>query len=93
MSFFSKYLVLPTFAAIVFAPSVASAISYDNGRFGLRLTGYGTAGILEPDFETPDFVGDWRVRGEMDYLVTDGNKLGLVYAIDAAAVDEDKFFR
>lgn len=93
MSFFSKYLVLPTFAAIAFAPSVASAISYDNGRFGLRLTGYGTAGILEPDFETPDFVGDWRVRGEMDYLVTDGNKLGLVYAIDAAAVDEDKFFR
>ena len=93
MSFFSKYLVLPTFAAIVFAPSVASAISYDNGRFGLRLTGYGTAGILEPDFEIPDFVGDWRVRGEMDYLVTDGNKLGLVYAIDAAAVDEDKFFR
>ena len=44
-------------------------------------------------FETPDFIGDWRVRGEANYLITDGNTLGLVYAIDAAAVDEDKFMR
>ncbi len=84
--------VILTVGTFVFSTS-ADALQYDNGRFGLKLTGYGTAGILEPDFETPDFIGDWRVRGEMDYLVTDGNKLGLVYAIDAAAVDEDKFMR
>lgn len=79
--------------SMAFFSNSAGALEYDNGRFGLKLTGYGTGGILEPDFNTPDFVGDWRVRGEVDYLVTDGNKLGLVYAIDAAAVDEDKFMR
>ncbi len=73
--------------------SSANALEYDNGRLGLKLTGYGTAGVLEPDFETPDFIGDWRVRGEIDYLITDANKLGLVYSIDAAAIDEDKFMR
>lgn len=84
-------------AILVFFTSVistaANALEYDNGRLGLKLNGYGTAGVLEPDFETPDFIGDWRVRGEANYLITDGNTLGLVYAIDAAAVDEDKFMR
>lgn len=88
-----KYLPVIFVACMAGVSTHANAIQYDNGRFGLKLTGYGTAGILEPDFETPDFVGDWRVRGEMDYLVTDGNKLGLVYSIDASAVDEDKFMR
>ncbi len=83
---------ISAFLAAVISNS-ASALQYDSGRFGLKLTGYGTAGVLEPDFETPNFIGDWRVRGEMDYLVTDGNTLGLVYAIDAAAIDEDKFMR
>lgn len=78
---------------LIAVPASASALEYDNGRFGLRLTGYGTAGVLEPDFDTPDFVGDWRVRGEMTYQATNSDKLGLVYAIDAAAVDEDKFMR
>lgn len=75
------------------ATAPAHALQYDNGRFAAKLTGYGTAGILEPDFDTPDFVGDWRVRGEMSYLVADKNRLGLVYAIDSAAIDEDKFMR
>lgn len=80
------------FFTIVFFKS-ADALQYDNGRFGLKLTGYGTGGVLEPDFEQPDFIGDWRLRGEMDYLISSGNKFGLVYSIDAAAIDEDKFMR
>ena len=68
-------------------------LEYNGNRFSLKLNGYGTAGLLEPDFETPDFIGDWRVRGEMGFAATDNNTLGLVYAIDAAAVDEDKFMR
>lgn len=79
--------------SVASVPSSANALEYNSDRFNLKLNGYGTAGVLEPDFNTPDFVGDWRVRGEADYLVSDGNKLGLVYAIDAAAVDEDKFMR
>ncbi len=74
-------------------PCGAHAWQYDSGRFGLKITGYGTGGVLEPDFEKPTFIGDWRVRAEMDYMATDNNTFGLVYAIDAAAVDEDKFLR
>ena len=74
-------------------PSMAYALHYDIGPVGLKLTGYGTAGILEPDFKTPDFIGDWRVRGEIDWRITDINSFGAVYAIDAAAVDEDKYMR
>lgn len=92
MNLMARYLFVACVCAAL-VPVHANALEYTNGRFGMRLNGYGTAGVLEPDFDVPDFIGDWRVRAEMDYLVTDGNKLGLVYAIDAAAVDEDKFLR
>ena len=80
-------------ATIAVSPCGAYALDYNVGRVGFKLTGYGTAGILEPDFNTPDFVGDWRVRGEMDVRASDANKLGLVYALDASAIDEDKWMR
>lgn len=73
--------------------SNAQAFQYNSGRFAFKLNGYGTAGLLEPEFDTPEFIGDWRVRGQMNYAVYAGQTLGLVYSIDAAAVDEDKFFR
>lgn len=71
----------------------AKALEYDVGNFSFKLNGYGTAGILEPEFETTDFIGDWRVRGQMNYSLNLTHTLGAVYAIDAAAVDENKFFR
>lgn len=71
----------------------AKAVQYNNGRFAFKLNGYATGGLLEPDFDTPDFIGDWRVRGQMNYAIASGQTLGAVYAIDAAAIDEDKFMR
>ncbi len=79
-------------ALLCMTPS-AMALEYSTGPVGFKLTGYGTAGAIEPDFETPNFVGDWRVRGEFDYDVTATSKLGLVYAIDANAVDDEKYMR
>lgn len=90
---FSKHCLVAIVLCAYAISSGAYGLEYDNGRLGLKLTGYGTAGVLEPDFETPDFIGDWRVRGEASYLIANNNTLGLVYAIDAAAVDEDKFMR
>ena len=75
-----------------FPGTLAHALRYDGEKFGFKINGYGTAGLLEPDFETPYFINDWRVRGEFNYH-PGANTFGLVYAIDAAAVDEDKFMR
>lgn len=71
----------------------ANAWQYDHGPVTFKLNGYGTGGIIEPDFGKPDFIGDWRVRAQLDYNIADGQTLGAVYAIDAAAIDEDKFMR
>lgn len=85
----SSILVLGVFLL----PSVASAYQYNSGRFAFKLNGYGTIGILEPKDIKSDFVGDWRVRGQMNYAIAAGQTLGAVYAIDAASVDEDKYIR
>ena len=78
---------------VLFSGAAAHALEYKAGDFGFKLSGYATGGALDYDFDNPDFVGDWRARGEVDWRANDSNKLGLVYSIDAAAVDEDKFLR
>ena len=67
----------------------ANALSRDFGPFNFALTGYGTAGIIEPDFKKPDFLGDFRVRTQLTYDF--GNRehlLGAVYMLDEDAVHE-----
>ena len=87
-----KYICKNIFAVgiIVLFSGAAHALEYNAGDFGFKLSGYATGGALDYDFDNPDFVGDWRARGEVDWRANDSNKLGFVYAIDAAAVDEDK---
>ncbi len=84
------FSVLAIVAAIA---TPADALQYDYGRASFRLTGYGTAGILEPDFDKPDFIGDWRARAQFNYAVAAGQSIGAVYSIDAIALDEDKAMR
>lgn len=66
----------------------AYGFAYSSGPWDLRLTGHGTAGFIEPDFENPDFLGDWYVRAQAAYSVSAGNTIGAVYSIDAMAVDD-----
>lgn len=82
-------------AAMCCMPSVANAwkLEYENNDFKAKLNGYGTIGLLEPKGMDAEFVDDWRLRGELGYNVADGQSLGLVYALDAAAVDEKSFYR
>ena len=70
----------------------ANALSHDVGAFNFSLTGYGTAGIIEPNFEKPDFVGDFRVRGQIKYNFNDEHAIGAVYMIDEDAVHEDNWW-
>ncbi len=73
--------------------SVATANAFET-RFHdatLRVTGYGNVGIIEPDFDKPDFLGDWDVRAQLNYSPTARHTLGLVYALDAQSVDSDEY--
>ena len=79
--------------SIVGVAQSAHAIQYNNGRFAFKLSGHGSAGILQPEFEKSDFIGDWRVRTQMNYAVASGQTVGAVYALDDAALDENRPLR
>lgn len=91
MGFYSKFYAATI--ALILSGTVAHAVDYSAGKFNFKLTGYGTGGIIQPDFETPLFIGDWRVRGEIDLNANDNHKFGAVYSLDAAATDDGKAFR
>ena len=76
----------------VIFPICANALSYRAGNFNFAMTGYGTAGIIEPDFDKPDFIGDFRVRTQATYNPNNTHSFGAVYMIDEIAVKEDKWW-
>jgi len=80
-------------AALCVCAGYADAVQIDAGPVSLRVTGYGTAGMIEPDFDKPDFIGDFRVRGQLDYDTGTPYSFGAVYSIDASAVDEGRPLR
>lgn len=73
--------------------STADAYEYNRGGFGFRLNAYGTIGVIEPDFESPEFIGDWRVRTQFNYSLGSGRSIGAVYAIDELAIDQNEWER
>lgn len=66
----------------------ANALEYNLGKNSLTVTGYATGGMINPDIEIPVFIGDWRVRGQFTNNSFENIKLGLVYALDQAALDK-----
>jgi len=68
----------------------AGAVTLRRGQGALDITGYGTAGVINTDDEKPDFLGDWRIRGEARNDISAG-RIGAVYAIDAQTVDTDEY--
>lgn len=91
--FYKSFICKLVLLSVVFVPNVAQAWQFNYDRFSLKINGYGTIGLLEPKDIKPDFVGDWRLRTQMNYAIASGQTLGLVYAIDAASVDEEKYIR
>ncbi|MDW3024472.1 MAG: hypothetical protein R8N50_02175 [Alphaproteobacteria bacterium] len=80
-------------AILIIVPNVAHALQYDMGKFSARLNGYLTGGIINPEFETPLFIGDWRGRAQMTYAFNENYKIGAVYAMDQSAIDAGNFSR
>ena len=58
---------LAVIAVVMGVPGVASALEYNTGKFSAKLTGYATGGIIEPEFKSTLFIGDWRARGQITY--------------------------
>ena len=77
----------------LFASYGANALEYTLGNNSLKLTGYATGGMINPDIETPVFIGDWRVRGQLTNSSFENTKIGLVYALDQTAMDKGNFSR
>ena len=68
------------------------AISYQTNRVKFDVGGYGTVGIFEPNFEQPEFLGDFRLRTQLAYNITHYNTLGAVFMIDEDAVYEGDYW-
>lgn len=79
--------------AIFIMPAAANALEYTSGKVSAKITGFGTFGFIEPDFETPLSIGDWRVRGQATFDTSDSSKIGAVYALDESALDKGYFSR
>ena len=88
-----KYMAVAALTMGIFGVSAADALQYDMGKLSAKLTGYGTGGIIEPDFESTLFIGDWRARGQLTYDINDGYKIGAVYAMDQSAIEKGNFSR
>ncbi|HNY25212.1 MAG TPA: hypothetical protein PKJ33_01530 [Alphaproteobacteria bacterium] len=71
----------------------ASAYEHNFGRYGFKLTGYGTVGAIEPDFKKAYFMDDWLVRTQINYALKSNITVGFVYSIDELAVYQDKYSR
>lgn len=77
----------------IIMPNAAHALQYDMGKFSARFTGYATGGVINPDIESPLFIGDWRGRVQLTYAANDEYKFGAVYALDQTALDKGNFSR
>lgn len=87
-----KNIILSTLFVSVF-PCASNALEYNLGGADLKLTGYGTVGMIEPEFEVPVFIGDWRVRAQLGTDLSEISSFGIVYALDATAVDKGNWSR
>ena len=88
-----KYMAVAALTMGIFGVSAADALQYDMGKLSAKLTGYATSGVINPDFESPLFIGDWRARGQLTYDINDGYKIGAVYAMDQSAIEKGNFSR
>ena len=71
----------------------AIALEYSTGNNSLKITGYATSGMINPNFETPLFIGDWRVRTQITNSSFENTNFGLVYALDHNALNKGYFSR
>ncbi|MDR0741572.1 MAG: porin [Rickettsiales bacterium] len=87
-----RKIILVAFVACLDVAN-ADAFEYNHGGYGFKLNGYGTIGVIEPDFDEPSFIGDWRVRTQFNYALGAGRSIGAIYAIDELALYQNEWQR
>ena len=73
------------------APLGANALGYRGSNYNVSLSGYGTIGIIEPNFDKPDIVDDFRLRAQFALTPSNNHSFGAVYMIDEDAVYDKKW--
>lgn len=78
-------------ALTILLASNAYALDYSNGNWTFNLDAEGMVGFLETRDDKPMFIDDWDVKTTMLYRLNRTQRLGAVYSIDAACVEDDEY--
>ncbi len=69
----------------------AHALGYTNGNWKFDLDAEGMIGFLELKNEKPIFINDWDIKTSAFYRLNQTQRLGAVYSLDAACVEDDEY--
>lgn len=69
----------------------AFALDYSTRKWDLQLDADGMAGFLETKNDKPLGIFDWDVKASAIYHLNSTQRIGAVYSIDAACVEDDEY--
>ena len=81
------FLIAPIFLTC----ANAFALDYTIDDWKFELDADGMIGFLETRNDKPIFIDDWDVKTSAFYRLNQTQRLGAVYSIDAACVDDDEY--
>ena len=85
-----KKISLIALSCAVFV-SNANAIDYSVDKWNFKLDAEGMVGTLQPKDDKYEFINDWDVKATALYNLNSSQKLGAVYSIDAACVEDKEY--
>lgn len=69
----------------------AYAIDYESGNWKFTLDAEGMIGSLQAKDDKYKFIDDWDIKGQAIYHLNANQRMGAVYSIDAACVEDDEY--
>jgi len=71
--------------------SNAHALDYEIDRWYFKLDAEGMVGTLQPKDDAIEYINDWDVKATALYTLNSSQRLGAVYSIDAACVEDNEY--
>jgi len=84
-----KIFFITTIALPVYQNAFALDYTVDNWKF--KLDADGMAGFLQAKKDKSDFINDWEVKAQMFYTISNSERFGAVYSIDADSVEDKEY--
>lgn len=69
----------------------AYALDYEYENWKFTLDAEGMIGFLENKTEKAIFIDDWDIKSQVFYNLNNTQRLGAVYSVDAACVEDDEY--